>query len=369
MDAAKWTFTSAQLQDIVSRAIRQSAEASAIRLLRLETVDKDLPAELHKMELQQTDIKTRYKMLSRRRTELLALLVSHTDGSKQEDPNAALRIINELRDVSVMLDRLAEDLHSVDEQVSQLTSLRDVHDASALAMAIRKLNASFLKQLAVSDALRSQVVALEAERDDGWQQAEKVANDFDRLSEKMEDVSSSNRSSRVMAMRKSSIRVSKAGLRSIRSSTSSINRLSTASISGIKSAFSIEDIPPVPPIPRPRLRPHRPVDILTDLPSTRSFMVSSQVDIAYCGSSNQYLSRPFQQMGIHQTQRPGRWLGHMKSYVTCSVSDTTSDHVEHSLSLDKHGYTETRTNLRLPLVPLVPVQVLVDPCQCLIVLV
>lgn len=278
MDAAKWTFTSAQLQDIVSRAIRQSAEASAIRLLRLETVDKDIPAELHRLELHRTEIKTRYKAMSRKRTEMLATLASHVDGTLHEDPSASLRIINELRDVSVVLDRLAEDLHSVDEQVSQLTSLRDIHDASALAMAIRKLNASFLKQLAVSDALRSQVLALEAERDDAWQQAEKVANDFDRLNEKVEDVTSSNRSSRVLAMRKSSIRVSKAGLRSTRSSTrssmSSINRLSSASLSGIKSAFSIEDIPPVPPIPRSR-RPNRPGDIRTDLPSTRSFMVSS----------------------------------------------------------------------------------------------
>ncbi|KAJ4490346.1 hypothetical protein J3R30DRAFT_70335 [Lentinula aciculospora] len=275
MDAAKWTFTSSQLQAVVSRAIRQSAEASAIRLLRLETVDHDIPVELHRLELQRTDIKTRYKMLTRRRTEVLATLTLYCDGTLHEDPTASLRIISELRDISSTLDRLAEDLHSVDEQISQLTSLRDVHDASALAMAIRKLNASFLKQLAVSDALRSQMVALEAERDDAWKQAETMAHDFDRLNEKVDngDASSSNRQGRVTAMRKSSIRVSKAGLRSSRSSMSSTHRLSSASFSGgMKSAFSVEDIPPVPPIPR---RPHRPVDISTDLPSTRSFIALS----------------------------------------------------------------------------------------------
>jgi len=209
--------------------------------------------------------------------EMLAALTSHVDGSQQEDANATLGIINEVRDISVTLDRLAQDLHAADEQVSQLTSLKDVHGASALAMAIRKLNASFLKQLAVSDALQSQVLALEAERDDAWKQAEKVASDFDRLHEKVDtgDISSSNRSSRMSALRKSSIRVSKAGLRSTRSSMSSTNRLSSASFStGIKSAFSIEDIPPVPPIPRPR-RLHRPVDIATDLPATRSFIALS----------------------------------------------------------------------------------------------
>ncbi|KAJ3882259.1 hypothetical protein F5051DRAFT_436247 [Lentinula edodes] len=275
MDAAKWTFTSAQLQAIVSRAIRQSAEASAIRLLRLETVDQDIPTELHRLELQRTDIKTRYKRLTRRRTEMLATLTSYCDGTFHEDPTSSLRVINELRDVTNTLDRLAEELHNADEQISQLTSLRDVHDASALAMAIRKLNASFLKQLAISDALRSQVVALEAERDDAWKQAETLAQDFDRINEKSDngDGPSFNRSGRVTAMRKSSIRVSKAGLRSTRSSISSTHRLSAASFSGgIKSAFSIEDIPPVPPIPR---RPHRPVDISTDLPSTRSFIALS----------------------------------------------------------------------------------------------
>ncbi|KAJ3968729.1 hypothetical protein EV361DRAFT_400226 [Lentinula raphanica] len=275
MDAAKWTFTSAQLQAIVSRAIKQSAEASAIRLLRLETVDHDIPNELHKLELQRTDVMTRYKSVCRRRTDILATLTSYYDGTLPEDSTASLRAINELRDITNALDRLAEDLHSLDEQIAQLSSLRDVHDASALAMAIRKLNASFLKQLAISDALRSQVVALEAERDDAWKQAEMMAHEFDHMSEKPDnsDVSLANRSGRVTAMRKSSIRASKAGLRSTRSSISSTHRLSSASFSGgIKSAFSLEDIPPVPPIPR---RPHRPVDISTDLPSTKSFMARS----------------------------------------------------------------------------------------------
>ncbi|KAJ3761454.1 hypothetical protein EV360DRAFT_37813 [Lentinula raphanica] len=277
MDAAKWTFTSAQLQAIVSRAIKQSAEASAIRLLRLETVDHDIPNELHKLELQRTDVMTRYKSVCRRRTDILATLTSYYDGTLPEDSTASLRAINELRDITNALDRLAEDLHSLDEQIAQLSSLRDVHDASALAMAIRKLNASFLKQLAISDALRSQVVALEAERDDAWKQAEMMAHEFDHMSEKPDnsDVSLANRSGRVTAMRKSSIRASKAGLRSTRSSISSTHRLSSASFSGgIKSAFSLEDIPPVPPIPR---RPHRPVDISTDLPSTKSFMVSPYI--------------------------------------------------------------------------------------------
>ncbi|KAK7001042.1 hypothetical protein R3P38DRAFT_2559862 [Favolaschia claudopus] len=267
MDAAKWTFSSAQLQGIVSRAIRQSAEASSIRLLRMETVDRDIPAELHRLEMQRTDVKTRYKMLAKRRTNLTAQLTGYIDGTEPEDTANILRAVENLKDISSELDRLAEDLHSADEQIAQLMSLRDVHSASALAMALRKLNASFLKQIAEAESLREQVETLRAERDEAWSQAVDVANDFDDLNERMEVNSPgpsvySKRSSRVLASKKSSIRVSKAGLRSSsrRSSVSSIGN--RASSSGLPSA-TFEDIPPVPPIPR-----RRPDDIRTDL-STR----------------------------------------------------------------------------------------------------
>ncbi|KAF7329862.1 hypothetical protein MKEN_00249800 [Mycena kentingensis (nom. inval.)] len=269
MEAAKWTFSSAQLQSIVSRAIKQSAEASSIRLLRHETVDTDIPDEMHRLEVQRTDVKTRYKMLTRRRANMLATLTGHLDGTEPEDPTYTLRVVENLKEVSTELDRLAEDLHSCDEQIAQLASLRDVHSASALAMALRKLNASFLKQIAVGETLKQQVATLQAERDEAWSQAVDVANDFDDLHERLEMQSpgsgSSKRSSRVLASKKSSIRVSKAGLRSSsrRSSVSSIgavNRYSSALSSG-----TAEDIPPVPPIPR-----RRPNEIQTDFLSRQS---------------------------------------------------------------------------------------------------
>ncbi|KAJ7747976.1 hypothetical protein DFH07DRAFT_747536 [Mycena maculata] len=273
MDAAKWTFSSSQLQGIVSRAIRQSAEASSIRLLRMETVDTDIPEELHRLEMQRTDVKTRYKMLTRRRATLFSTLTAHLDGAEPEDPTYALRVAENLKEISTELDRLAEELHSADEQISQLNSLREVHSASALAMALRKLNASFLKQIAVAEALRAQVETLQAERDEAWTQAVDVANEYDDLNERIETSSPgpssyNKRSSRVLAVKKSSIRVSKAGLRSSsrRSSVSSVGQRTSSS--GLPSA-SI-DIPPVPPIPR-----RRPDDILTDIPSRVSAVSSA----------------------------------------------------------------------------------------------
>lgn len=267
MDAAKWTFSSAQLQTIVSRAIKQSAEASSIRLLRLDTLDHDIPAEVRRLEMHRTDVKAKYKMLSRRRAEILGQLASYVEGTKVEEFAIAARLVDDLKECSVALDKLAEDLHSADEQLSQLRSLCEVHSSSALAMALRKLNASFLRQLAEAQSLREQVGTLEAERDEAWKQAESLANEYDNLHEKTrtEPVDNfSKRSSRVIASRKSSIRFSKAGLRSARSSMSSF-RMSQSIPSGSRSAFSIEDVPPVPPIPR-----RRPRDIITDLPARSS---------------------------------------------------------------------------------------------------
>jgi len=83
LDAAKWTFTSAQLQGIVSRAIRQSAEPSLIRLLPLETLDDEIPPEVERLETQSSYLKLRYKALARRRANLLEALAIHVDGSEE----------------------------------------------------------------------------------------------------------------------------------------------------------------------------------------------------------------------------------------------------------------------------------------------
>ena len=264
MDVAKWTFTSTQLQDIVSRAIRQSAEAYSIRLVRLETLDNDIPDEMHRLEMLGTDIKAQYKAICRKRQGLLQSLYEYLEGSSGGDPATGLRLQSELVEASEASDRLAEELHSVDEQIANLRSLRDVHSASALAMALRKLNASFLRQLREAQDLRQKVDILETERDEAWKHAEEVAHDFDDFTEKMLETnamqmpasakSSSRRSSRVMAVRKSSVRALKAGLRPSRSQRSSVSSAYRASISPLASGrvgMGTDDIPPVPPIPLP----------------------------------------------------------------------------------------------------------------------
>ncbi|KAG5219834.1 alpha beta-hydrolase [Salix suchowensis] len=185
---------------------------------------------MERLKTQQAEIRTKYKLSSRRRRGLLDALTGHLEGSVVEYSAPTLRIVDELADTCLQLDELTEDLDSVDEQLSQLTSLCEVHSSSALAMALRKLNTSFLKQMQENKALKEQIETLQAERDEAWKQAQEVANDYDDLTGRIDSAvpdSAGCRSSKVMAVRKSSIRASKAGLRS----TSSFRRSQRSSVS------------------------------------------------------------------------------------------------------------------------------------------
>jgi hypothetical protein len=216
MDAARWTFKSSQLQTIVSKAIKQSSEASLIRLLEPEVLDSDIPAEIANLEALRTDIKTRYKLLARRRAVLFETLSSFLLGNT-EDGSHAHRLLEELSEIAGTMDHLAEELHSADTQLTHLDSLTQVHISSALSVALRKLNASLLKQMSENENLRNDLCSLEAERDEAWSQAERIALELDQLAGTAENpspiLSLSNRSSRVSTHRKSMALASKAGLK------------------------------------------------------------------------------------------------------------------------------------------------------------
>ena len=256
LDVARWTFTSQQLQDIASRAIKASAESYYVRLLKLETLDTELPEELHRLELSTTELKTRIRATASARRELLDALTAHTSGAGTFGPHEFEGVVEELGAITQLGDELNDELYTVADQIAQLKRLRDVHSGSALAMALRKLNTSFLRQATENQFLRERVASLEAERDIAWAQAENVAHEFDDLSVKLErgtfstssSANNSRRASRINAVRKSSIRVSKCGLRQsviCKAIPRAPNRLSSVSFSMQPS----EDVPPVPPIP------------------------------------------------------------------------------------------------------------------------
>ena len=160
MEAAKWTFTSSQLQDIVSRAIRQSAEASSIRLLRLEILDNEIPEEKGRLEAQRTELLSRYKSWARRRTALIEALGMYVAGGDEDTAAYAVRMVDDLRDVTAMLDRFANDLHAVDAELAHLDSLLQTHSGSALAIALRKLNEKLSKHVKNTRALQDQLETL-----------------------------------------------------------------------------------------------------------------------------------------------------------------------------------------------------------------
>lgn len=75
---------------------------------------------------------------------LLQALVSFstTDAGKEQDGGAALitRLTTQLSDITSECDLLTQELVSISDQLSQLTKLLDVHWASALAIALRKVS-------------------------------------------------------------------------------------------------------------------------------------------------------------------------------------------------------------------------------------
>ncbi|KDQ07529.1 hypothetical protein BOTBODRAFT_192352 [Botryobasidium botryosum FD-172 SS1] len=313
MEAAKWTFSSKELQAIAARAIRQSAEESSIRLLPLEVLDADLPEETERLELLRDDIKTKYKAQIRRRRLLMRSLSLYIDGS---DVDTARRLSEELSQASVTCDQLCEDLFLVTDQLSQIARLRDHHSGSALAMALRKLNTSFIRSAAEVCDLTIQLATLEAERDEAWATAEIVERELDGFklryrdaststtpesSTKVDSAQSSSKSSRVSAARKTSARASKASLRMSMSQRSAA-RLSVGSLRygnvlfpqspGLSAPSGpSDDVPPVPVVPTnissENLRSRIRVDSAT--PSSRLLSTPSSASRAMIHAQNDLL--------------------------------------------------------------------------------
>ncbi|CAE6497092.1 unnamed protein product [Rhizoctonia solani] len=257
MDAAKWTFSSSQLHSIVSRAIKQSAETSSVRLLPLDVMDQELPTEIERLEQLRDVLQTKYKAQVRRRRLLMRSLALYIDG---HDPPTSKRLLDELEDVGVVCDQLAEDLYLVGDQLSQIARLRDVHHTSALAVALRKINQSYIRARSEVVELQAERTSLEAERDEAWLMAESLERELVESKLHSDDSSHSIKppssdESRVSAARRSSVRQSKLSLRrslrrSARSSTQSASSMRYHSIIFPRPPTTgppLIDLPAVPP--------------------------------------------------------------------------------------------------------------------------
>ncbi|CAK5273795.1 unnamed protein product [Mycena citricolor] len=182
LEAALWTFDSRELQDIVSRAIRGSSRESFIRVLSVENLDRVLPSELERLTASKSTLQAKYRFNMQRRTMLLQALHS-ASGCQNQDSDAELmaKLTSQLSEVTSECDQLLEQLLQIADQMGQITSLQDVHWASALAIALRKLNASYGRR--TSDLLnaRAKIATLEAELNDAWGQAETLAKELDEF--------------------------------------------------------------------------------------------------------------------------------------------------------------------------------------------
>ncbi|KAK0188483.1 hypothetical protein F5146DRAFT_1002565 [Armillaria mellea] len=185
LEAALWTFDSAELQSIVSRAIRSSAQESFIRLVSIDNLDKALPAELDRLDALKAVTQSKYRFNTHRRTMLLQALLSFSGAGtgKEKDGGASLvgTVASQLSDISAECDSLAEQLVRITDQIGQIRKLVDVHWGSALAIALRKLNGSYGKRTKDLLDARARITQLEAELEDSWKEAEKLARELDEL--------------------------------------------------------------------------------------------------------------------------------------------------------------------------------------------
>jgi hypothetical protein len=172
LDAAHWTLTSAELQSLVSGAIRESAKEQFIRLLPLSIIDTQMPDDAARIQHSWDTAAARWRFEAQRRNMLLrALAASGADND----------LLSQLGSTLFNLDSHAQDLLHAAVHRTQLTTARDTHRASALAVALRKLNASYARRTRDLDKARAQIAALRSEVDEAWKLAEEQVAQRDKL--------------------------------------------------------------------------------------------------------------------------------------------------------------------------------------------
>jgi hypothetical protein len=172
LDAAHWTLTSTELQHLVSSAIRQSAKEQLIRLLPPSIIDTRMPEDAAHIERSWDTAASSWRFEAHRRNMLLrALSASGADS-------------NLLTQLSVTLSNLdfhAQNLLHAASHRAQLAAARDTHRASALAVALRKLNASYARRTRDLDKARTHIAVLRGEVDEAWKVAEEQAAKVDKF--------------------------------------------------------------------------------------------------------------------------------------------------------------------------------------------
>ena len=172
LDAAHWTLTSTELQSLVSSAIRESAKEQFIRLLPLSDVDVRIPEDLARIERSWDAAAARWRFEAHRRNMLLrALAASGADSD----------LLAQLSSTLGTLDSHAKDLLHASAHRAQIAAASDTHRSSALAVALRKLNASYARRTRDLDKARANINTLRSEVEEAWKVAEEQAAAVDKV--------------------------------------------------------------------------------------------------------------------------------------------------------------------------------------------
>ena len=184
LEAAQWSFTSDQLREMVSRAIRDSAKEQFIRLLSLDALDNEIPEEMARLESLKFTTQAQHRFHFQRRTNLLQSLNALANSSPVSAEGGASTLgmlIQQLAEVTASMDRFTETLLQTSDHRSQLAQVQEKHVSSALAVALRKLNASYAKRTTDLKTARARIVALQTELEEAWKVAERMAEEMDDL--------------------------------------------------------------------------------------------------------------------------------------------------------------------------------------------
>src|SRR6266478_224735 len=251
MDAARWMFPPEELHALVSQAIRGSGRASSIRLLSQQAAFVEIPEELGRLNALLDELTVQYRLQVRKRNVLLRATLEYAE-SPESSSTAFRSKIQELHVTALNLDRIAEGMYHARDQAAQLSRLLAVHSGSALAVALRNLQSSYVKRISDVQSLMDHVSALEVECDEAWAQAQQVTRGLDDLNSALQTRNSSpdtrhtsHSSSRIVAARQSNLRFSRVGLRlsssqraSLASPINSTRASAVSSSSGINRRLS-----------------------------------------------------------------------------------------------------------------------------------
>ncbi|KAI9570864.1 hypothetical protein HD554DRAFT_2240595 [Boletus coccyginus] len=192
LEAAQWTFSSSELQEIVSKAIRLSARESFVRLLSLQALEVDIVQESQRLDAERATAQAKWRFEAGRRTMLMqalnasAAFPAPAGSDSAEGGNPVAGFVVQLANSIASCDSLLSTILAISDQQSQIALIQHQHWASALGVALRKLNRAHERQAQDLKRVQARVQTLEDELEEAWREAEKMAIEFDDLEQEIE---------------------------------------------------------------------------------------------------------------------------------------------------------------------------------------